>query len=348
MSSTKRRFALYAQDRLHSLGSKTANGLLMFRTAEVLVIIDQSKAGQTAQSVLGYGGDIPIVATMEEALAFKPDTLAIGIAPIGGAVNPAWLPELQMALEVGVEVWAGLHQFLADIPVMASYKDLIWDVRRPPDDLKIAQGNWRQRKSKVILTIGSDSNVGKMTTALTLQKHLEATGLDSIFIGTGQTGMMISGRGVAVDAVVSDFVNGAVEAEIDKVDGQAPLILVEGQGAVTHMGYSGVTMGLIHGAMPDAFILAHQPSRIVDDYNHPLPNISQVIQLHEALMAPFKQTRVLGINIYAKDLSLDEAQAECQRLYSRVGLPVEDMIKAPKRIIAENVIRTLFPNRIKT
>ena len=346
MSVKKRRFALYAQDYLHALGSKTANGLILFRHDEIEVIIDASKAGQTAQDVLGYGGSIPIVAHFSDALAYNPDTLAIGIAPIGGAVNPSWIPELKIALDAGIQIWAGLHQFLGDLDEFQSYRHLIWDVRKPPPGLKVARGHWRERKSKVILTIGSDSNVGKMTTALTLQRHLKDIGLDSIFVGTGQTGIMISGRGVAVDAVVSDFTNGAIEAEIDKVDGQAPLVIVEGQGAVTHMGYSGVTMGLIHGTMPDAYILAHQPSRLVDDYNHPLPDLKSVIHLHETLMQPFKPCPVLGINLYSKDLSAEQSQEECQQIYAATGLPVEDMVKAPKRIVAENVLRRLFSENL--
>ncbi|NQV50131.1 MAG: DUF1611 domain-containing protein [Candidatus Marinimicrobia bacterium] len=343
MSTNKHRFVLYAQNRLHPLGSKTANGILLFRTSEVQVIVDASQAGKTAEDVLGYGGQIPIVAHISEALQYQPDTLVIGIAPIGGAVDMSWIPELRIALDAGIAVWAGLHQFLADVEALKPYKRLIWDVRRPPPNLKIAGGHWRERKSKVILTVGSDSNVGKMTTALTLQQHLKSMGVDSVFVGTGQTGIMISGRGVAVDAVISDFVNGAIEAEIDKVDGQAPLILVEGQGAITHMGYSGVTLGLIHGSMPDAIILAHQPSRLKDDYGHPLPDLKTVINLHQALLNPFKPTKVLGINLYSKDLSLEESQLACQNIYKNIGLPVEDMVRAPKRIIAENVARTLFP-----
>lgn len=345
MDQKHRRFVLYAQKCLHALGSKTANGLILFRNAEVKVIVDASKAGQTAQTVLGYGGDIPIVSHISEAMAFQPDTFVMGIAPIGGAVNPDWLPEIKIALEAGLSVWAGLHQFVGDMEELKAFQHLIWDVRKAPPGLRVAQGHWRERKSKVILTIGSDSNVGKMTTALTLQQHLKDIGLESVFIGTGQTGMMISGRGVAVDAVVADFINGATEMEIDKVDGQAPLIIVEGQGAVTHMGYSGVTLGLIHGAMPDAFILAHQPSRLSDDYDHPLPDILDVIHLHETLMKPFKAATVLGINLYSKDLSLRECQKACESIYEETGLPVEDMLKAPKRIIADKLLRDLFPEK---
>lgn len=343
MVEKKRRFILYTPDRLHPLGSKTANGLILFRQDEVLAIIDGSKAGKTSEKILGYGGDIPIVADISEAMLFDPDTLVIGVAPIGGAVKKEWIPEIKTALESGLQVWSGLHHFLGDMEVLKPYQHLIWDARRSPSNLKVAKGHWTKRKSKVILTIGSDSNVGKMTTALMLQKQLKDIGLDSIFVGTGQTGMMISGRGVAVDAVVSDFVNGVTEAEIDKVDGEAPLIIVEGQGAVTHIGYSGVTMGLLHGAMPDAYVLAHQPSRLVDDYGHPLPGINEVIELHEALMRPFKPAKVLGINLYSKDMSQDESQQACQSLYAESGLPVEDMVRAPKGIVAAKVLRDLFP-----
>jgi len=120
---------------------------------------------------------------------------------------------------------------------------------------------------------------------------------------------------------------------------------VEGQGAVTHLGYSGVTMGLIHGAMPDAFVLAHQPSRLIDDYDHPLPDLPYVIQLHETLMSPFKPARVLGINLYSKDMSLEESQQACESVYEKTGLAVEDMVKSPKRIVAEKILRDLFPEK---
>ena len=126
MAQKKRKFALFAQNRLHALGSKTANGLILFRNDEVRVIIDASKAGQTAQDVLGYGGPIPIVAHMSEALEYRPDILAIGIAPIGGAVNPTWHPELRLALESGVNIWAGLHQFLGDIEEFQQFNNCRW------------------------------------------------------------------------------------------------------------------------------------------------------------------------------------------------------------------------------
>ncbi len=336
-----RRFILFAENRLGPLSSKTANGLIRYRRREILAVIDSTKVGQTVGRVLGYGGDIPILASVEEALALKPDVLVIGIAPIGGGFHEAWRPAINTALTAGLKLWSGLHYFLSTDPEYSAYVNRIWDLRKPPENLKIAQGHWQQRKSKILLTVGSDSNIGKMSTALELQTQLSARGIDSIFVGTGQTGMAIAERGVAVDAVISDFINGAVEAEIDKVDGRAPLILVEGQGAVTHQGYSGVTLGLIHGCMPDYFIIAHQPSRRVDDYRYPLPSLKFVMNLHETLVSPFKPARVLGVNLYSKDLTADEIAPAIARVRREIHLPVEDMVRQPTGEIAEAVALTL-------
>lgn len=336
-----RRFILFAENRLGPLSSKTANGLIRYRPREVLAVIDSTKAGKTVGSVLGYGGEIPILASVEAGLELRPDVMVIGIAPIGGGFSESWRPAVNTALAAGLTIWSGLHYFLSTDPGFAGYAEKIWDLRKPPQGLTVAQGNWARRKSKILLTIGSDCNIGKMTTALELQTQLAARGIDTIFIGTGQSGIAIAERGVGVDAVVSDFVNGAVEAEIDKIDGQAPLILVEGQGAVTHPGYSGVTLGLIHGCMPDYFILAHQPSRLVDDYNHPLPSLTFVKDLHEALVSPFKPGRVLGVNMYSKDLTLDEIAPALAGIRREVNLPAEDMVRQPTGAVADAVALTL-------
>ena len=341
MVMNKRRFLIYAPEYLGPLTSKTANGLIKFCTEEVVAVIDPSKQGRVAEDVLGYGGEIPIVVDLDAAMEFDPDTLVIGIAPSGGRMPQDWIPSIRDALARGLEVWSGLHDLLADYAELEAWRDKIWDMRRSPANLHIAQGAWRTRKSRVLLTIGSDCNIGKMTAALVLQEQLRELGLESVFVGTGQTGMAISGRGVAVDAIVSDFVNGAIETEIMKVDGQAPLILVEGQGAITHMGYSGVTAGLIHGAMPDFFLIAHQPSRLTDDYDHPLPDLGYLVELHELMVQNFNPGKVMGVNIYSKDLSLEESAAECTRLQKQLNLPVEDLVRQPTMEIARSLIRLM-------
>ena len=334
-----RRFLIYAPERLGALSSKTANGLIKFRRNEVVAVLDPSKAGRTVQDVLGYGGDLPIVDTLAAGRTYEPDTLVVGIAPIGGRFTESWLPDLFGALEAGMEVWSGLHQFLADLPAAKPYQDRIWDMRRPPMNVRVAVGSWRKRQSRVLLSIGSDCNIGKMTASLILQEQLRDLGIDSVFVGTGQTGMAIAGRGVAIDAVVSDFINGVVEEEVEKVDGQAPLIIVEGQGALTHQGYSAVTAGVIHGCMPDDLLLIHQPTRLVDDYDHPLPPLREVIALHELMLQSFSGGKVRGVSIYSKDMSEAESDAEVERLQAELGLPTEDIVRRPNGRLAREIAK---------
>jgi uncharacterized NAD-dependent epimerase/dehydratase family protein len=182
-----------------------------------------------------------------------------------------------------------------------------------------------------------------MTASLTLQKQLEAMGLDSVFIGTGQTGIALSGRGVAVDAVVSDFINGAIETEIMKVDGQAPLIIVEGQGAMTHQGFSAVTAGLIHGSMPDFMLLVHQPSRLQDDFGMAIPDLEYLIDLHELLLVPFSGGQVVGVSVYSKDMSEGESKKETQRMEAELEMIVEDIVRLPSLRLAKH-IKSLVEN----
>ncbi len=337
-----KRFLLFAPGYLGALSSKTANGLIKFRTSEIVAVYDPSHAGQDVEQVLGYGGGIPILGEFQACLDMAVDTLVVGIAPIGGRLQEDWLPLLQRALEADLEIWSGLHDFLGDRSEFSAYRDRIWDLRRPPDNLRVASGAWRERKSHVLLTVGADSNIGKMTAALTLQQQLDALGVESIFVGTGQTGIAISGRGVAVDAVVSDFINGAIEEEISRVDGEAPLIIVEGQGALTHLGYSGVTAGLLHGAMPDSLLLVHQPSRRVDDYDLPLPDLDYLVRLHEAFLQPFSRGRVIGVSVYSKGLSEVECREEMAGIQRNLNLPVEDLVRMPTGRIAKELKEILL------
>ena len=333
----ERRFLVFAPEYLGPLSSKTANGLIRFRKEEVVAVYDPSKSGRVVQDILGYGGDIPIVASFEEGLAFKPDTVVVGIAPSGGRLREAWFPFLKSALEQGLEVWSGLHDFLTNYPDLKPYAERIWDLRKPPADAVVAKGHWKSRQSKVLLSVGADCNIGKMTASLTLQNQLKQLGVESVFVGTGQTGMAICGRGVAVDAVVADFIAGSIETEIMKVDGQAPLIIVEGQGTMTHQGFSGVTAGLLHGTMPDFMLMVHQPSRITDDFGVTIPEMDYLVGLHEQLLKPFSQGTVEAISIYSKDMTKAESSAACSDLSAQTGLVVEDMVRLPDESIARHI-----------
>lgn len=326
----KRRMIVLAEGRFSPLRSKTANGAIVYLREQVMAIIDSTKAGRTAQQILGYGGDIPIVRSLEEGLKFKPNALLIGIAPSGGRMPNAWREIIKTAIRNKLDILNGLHTIFSDDPEFAAlakeHHCTITDWRMIPLTSEVvSQGNWRTRHAKTILTVGTDCNIGKMTTMLEVHKEFLNRGLKSDFIGTGQTGMMISGKGIAVDAIISDYIAGSIEKEIDESEREKfDYIFVEGQGSLTHQGYSGVTLGLIHGTMPDAMLICHQPTRLKDDYGIPLPDINRLIRLHEEVVNIFRSTKVVGIGINSIGLSDQQSDAEAKKLEDATGLPAVD------------------------
>lgn len=329
----KRKLLILAEGRFSPLKSKTANGAIVYLRDEVAAVIDSTKVGLTAQDVLGYGGDIPVVKDLTAGLAYNPTHLLIGIAPTGGRLPESWRQMIRQALEHGLHILSGLHTILSDDPEFASLARAhgaeITDYRKiPPEAEVVSKGSWRTRKARTILTIGSDCNIGKMTTILQVHKEFLNRGVRTDFVATGQTGMMIRGRGIAVDSIISDYIAGCIEREIDRSESEGyDYILVEGQGALTHMGYSGVTLGLLHGTMPDAMILCHQPTRTKDDYGLPIPPLDKLIALHEDLVKFFRDTRVVGIGLNSVGLN-DRESAEATQLIEReTGLPAVDPLR---------------------
>lgn len=333
-----------AEGRFSPLRSKTANGAIAYMRDEVLAVIDSTKAGQTAQEVLGYGGNIPVVAGLNEGLTFKPNALLIGIAPSGGRLPDAWRRIIRAALKNKLDILNGLHTIFSDDPEFTAlakkYRCKITDWRKIPADSEVvSQGSWRTRRAKTILSVGTDCNIGKMTTTLEVHREFLKRGLKSDFIGTGQTGMMISGKGIAVDAIISDYIAGSIEKEIDNSERAGfEYIFVEGQGALSHHGYSGVTLGLIHGTMPDAMILCHQPTRLKDDYGIPLPDVERLIRLHEDVVNIFRPTKVVGIGINSIGLTDEESKAEAQKLEDETGIPAVDAFRFGGKKLADALL----------
>ncbi|MGE5314641.1 MAG: DUF1611 domain-containing protein [Acidobacteriota bacterium] len=328
-----RRILALAEGRFSPLRSKTANAALVYLKNEVAAVIDSTKAGMTAQDVLGYGGAVPVVASIREGLAYTPDTLLIGIAPPGGRLPLEWRAWIIEALEAGLDICSGLHTILSDDEEFRRTAErcgrTITDWRKiPPEYEVVAKGTWKTRRARTVLTVGSDCNIGKMTTILEVQKEFARRGIPSDFIGTGQTGIMISGRGVAVDAVISDYIAGSIERAIDEADqnGHAYLF-VEGQGALTHQGYSGVTYGLLHGTMPDAMILCHQPTRLKDDFGATIPDLPRLIRLHEDAVRFFKPTKVVAIGVNSIGLTDEESMREAEKITRETGLPAVDAFR---------------------
>ncbi len=343
------RFLIVADGEFDPLTSKTANSCLRYFPERIVAVLDRRHAGATVQDVLGYGGAIPVVATLDAGLAHHPTALLIGIAPRGGQLPPAWRPWLRTAIEQGLEVWSGLHAFVGDDPELgplaAAHGVRLLDARRPPPDLPVAEARAADVDSYVVLTVGSDCSVGKMTTQLELRRALTRRGHRARFVATGQTGIFIDGAGIAVDAVPADFVAGAAETLVLEAARDADIVLVEGQGSLIHPGYSGVTLGLMHGAAPAAMILCHEATRrSLGDYRArgsrgvipPLPDLVDVYQRAAAWVRP---APVIAVALNTLGLDESAARAAIQGAHRETGLPVTDPVRFGAEALADAVIR---------
>ncbi len=330
------RFLILADGEFGPLTSKTANSIIRYLPDRTVGVVDQVHAGKTVQDVLGFGGAIPVVASMREGLAFRPDAILIGIAPVGGKLPERWRTWLAEAIDAGCAIWSGLHTFIGDDSMLAErarQKGVkIHDLRRPPANLPVASGKAKSVEPFVILTVGTDCNVGKMTSQLQITKQLNDRGARTRFVATGQTGIMIEGWGIAVDAVVADFIAGAAESLVLEGSKDADIVLVEGQGSLNHPGYSGVTCGLLHGSCPDALILCHQATRTyIGDYREAawlrIPSLSEYVRLYETVAGFVHPTRTVAICLNTYDLSDAEARAACEAATRETGLPCTDPVR---------------------
>ncbi len=335
MTDSRPTFLIIADGDFAPMTSKTANSVIRYLPDRVVGVLDRQQRGKTAQQVLGFGGGIPVVGSMAEGLRLRPRAVLIGIAPAGGRLPDEWKAWLADAIEAGCDIWSGLHTFIGDDPVLAAKAreraTVILDVRRPPAGLPVAAGLARLVDPYVVLTVGTDCNVGKMTAQLQLVNGLEQRGLVTRFAATGQTGMFIEGWGTAVDAVVADFIAGAAEELVLKAAPGADVVLVEGQGSINHPGYSGVTLGLLHGSCPDGLILCHQATReFIGEYRGSpwlrIPPLSDYVKMYELLGSAVHPTRVIGISMNCFDLDRDEAKRACERGARETGLPCTDPV----------------------
>src|SRR5437867_8014789 len=307
MLGRRRRLALLAEGCFTPLDAKTAVGVLRYRGDEVAAVIDSAHAGSTAEACVGVGGVVPVVAGLAQAAAHGADSLLIGIAPQGGHLPEPWRAMVREALGRGWDVLSGLHVFLADDPELKALAEASGarshDVRRPPVEKRVAAARAAQLRALVVLTVGSDCNVGKMTTALEIERDLKTRGIKSVFVATGQTGIFIADHGVAVDAMPADFIAGAVEAMVLSAAEQADVVLVEGQGALHHPGYSGVTLGLLHGAAASALVLCHLATRDRirvqggSDQGHVIPPLEVIRTVYEEAAAWVRPARVVGVSL---------------------------------------------------
>ena len=306
---------------------KTMHGVLRYRGSDVVAVLDSARAGESENGV-------PIVGDVEAALAFGPAVALVGVATQGGRFPAAWRDLLRDCIGAGLSIENGLHEMLADDPELGPLADRagveLRDLRRPPPGLDCATGANLEVDARIVLTVGSDCAIGKMTVSLELDRAARERGLASVFVPTGQTGIAIAGWGIAVDAVVSDFLAGAAERLV--VEGRrrgGELLLVEGQGSLVHPAYSGVTLGLLHGSVPHTLVLCHRPGTTeVEGYpGHPLPSLAELVELHERSSLPRRRARVVAIALNTAGLDDSAAAEAVSSAASETGLPAADPVR---------------------
>src|SRR5215469_1181277 len=350
-----RRIAILAEGLFEWHYGKTATGVIRYGKDTVVAVIDSTKAGMDVPQALGgasFGHGIPVVRDINEALKYQPDSLLIGIAPMGGALPESWRWQLLTAMNAGLDLISGLHFFISDdeeLRTAAAKRGVnIWDVRRPPDKNRVAQFIPHRPGSHTILMVGSDCAVGKMTVALELDREARDRGLNSAFVATGQTGIMISGNGLPVDRIISDFIAGMVEQMVLDFTSKHGWVFVEGQGALNHPGYSPVTLGLIHGSMPDAMIFCHKAgATAIEGYSYcPLPSLKRMIAFNEDTVSwvrPERPCKVVGLSIVTFGLSEQEARDALKQAEDETGLPATDVMRFGAGVLMDALSRHALP-----
>jgi uncharacterized NAD-dependent epimerase/dehydratase family protein len=313
-------------------------GIVHYGPHPVVAILDSTRAGESYR-------EIPIVATVDEAMPLGPTTAAVGVATQGGRFPPEWRELLKDSIRAGLDLENGLHEFISEDPELselaAEHGVELRDLRKPPPDLSVPTGENLRVASTIVLTVGSDCAIGKKTVAIELDRAAQRRGLKSIFVPTGQTGIWIAEWGIAIDAVVSDFLAGAAERLV--VEGSArggDLLWVEGQGSLVHPAYSGVTMGLMHGAAPHAYVLVHKARAThTEGYpDHPLLPLRELIELHESASLPLRPAKVVAVALHTGELGEDEARQEIAAVAAETGLPVDDPVRFGAEKLLDDVL----------
>jgi uncharacterized NAD-dependent epimerase/dehydratase family protein len=314
-------YLLFLGDVQDQLAAKTASGIQDWRPEWCL--------GQLR--LPGCKADLKIPdLSIDEAVAKGVKTMIVGVANAGGVLPAHWTDSIVKAIEAGFDIASGLHMRLGDNPAIKTasikYGRSLFDVRH--SDQQFDTGKGTKRSGLRLLTVGTDCSAGKKYTALALERGMRARGFDADFRATGQTGIFISGRGVAIDAVVADFISGAVEW-ISPEAAPNHWCLIEGQGSLFHPSFAGVTMGLLHGAQPDAFVVCHEPTRTtMRGVKHALPSIQEVIDL-TVMCGKLTNPAIRCVGIAINTSALDDAAARAYLadVSKAHGLPATDPVR---------------------
>jgi uncharacterized NAD-dependent epimerase/dehydratase family protein len=336
------RLAIFAEGLFRRHTGKTAHGVIRYGTRDVVCVVDSTEAGRTAVEVEPFClQPVPVLASVREAIDAGATALLIGAAPTGGKLDPAWRPALLEAIEAGLDLEAGLHtelgadQELRDAAERTGVK--LRDLRAAPPDLHVPQGPYARPDSvRVVHSVGSDTVIGKKVVTLELDRAARERGERSVYVPTGQTGVAIAGWGIAVDHVISDYVAGAGERLVHEGAERGDLLFVEGQGALFHPAYSGVTLGLLHGSAPDQLILVHKAgARSIRNYpDLPIPPLPELVEAYERVTAPVRPAKVVAIALNTSELDDDAARSAIDAAQEETGLAADDVVRfGPERVL---------------
>ncbi|MDF5738107.1 MULTISPECIES: DUF1611 domain-containing protein [unclassified Nostoc] len=339
------RVAILLHEGISGHHGKTGLAILRYSEAPIVAVIDRESAGKSLPELTSINRDVPIVASVAAALEYKPEVLVIGIAPAGGVIPDDYWHEIKDALEAGMSLVNGLHTPLASIPELNALLkpgQLIWDVRKEPANISIASGIARTLPCRRVLTVGTDMAIGKMSTSLELHWASKLRGWRSKFLATGQTGVMLEGDGVALDAVRVDFAAGAVEQIIMRYGKNYDILHIEGQGSLLHPG-STATLPLIRGSQPTQLVLVHRAGQ-VHVRNHPhvlIPPLPEVIRLYETVASAggaFASVPVVGIALNTAHLDESAAEEAIAQTIAETGLPCTDVVRFDANVLLDALI----------
>jgi len=342
----ERRYVIIADGLLNQHFAKTAYGVMRYGRDNVVAVIDREHAGRTMQDVAPQlGSAAPIVASLDETLAFEPTSLLIGVATAGGFSPPNYRPQILAAIDRGLEIVSGLHALLADDAEFVTRAERsgarLWDVRVPPADLGVFSGAAYNVPQPVVLAVGSDCAVGKMSVMLEVERAANREQRNAEFVATGQTGILIAGDGIAVDRVISDFAAGSAERLVTAAD-PSLVTLVEGQGSIFHPAYAPVTFGLLLGSAPDLLVFCHDASRSsILGFDVAIPNLRTLIDAHEAYLRPIKPATCVAVALNTSQLDEDAAREIIATTARDTGLPATDPVRYGADVLWHAIVDAL-------
>lgn len=333
-----RRLAVLTEGSLDAFKNKTAMGLLRFCPQDVVCVIDSDHAGMDLEKLVGCGKGIPIVASVVDAVALGCDYLVIGVVTPGGILPQELRPQVYEAIRNRVGIISGLHASASDpnlTSLAARHAVEIINLRKVSDEERtISTGKARTTQAYRVLVVGTDANIGKTTTALTLEACLHHRKLNARFVPTGQDGILIKGRGVCIDRVIADFASGSVEKLVLREAEGADLLLIEGQDSILSPPYSPVALSVLHGSCPDAMILCHAPLRTMHRHTDvPIPPLNTYRQLYEGMLAPLHPGKVVAISVNTYGMDERSARAATEKASEDTNLPAFDVVRGDEKAV---------------